>query len=363
MLRNITPHCDISGSNVNTTTERIIGLDLFRIALAFIIFLFHSRGHMNCDYGIMNAFVENSNLLAMTGFFMLSGYSLVISNGKKDYGIFDNVKQFYIKRFIAIWPLYFVAGYLGVGMFIIMGRQTIIDNIILLPVELLCVQSFYDTLFSYSHNAGSWFISCLVACYFLFPWLNMLLSNIKTHKLLYLLLFLVLLLTYFPYVSECFQTSSIYANPFFRLLEFTTGMIIGLINTNEKTSNTLIIRSFRSPAALCFSIIVLIIGVSYCGIKGLYIHWLPIVFLSIILFSAGGISFPNYLHNKCIMYLSSISYAFFLGQKFVWFPTQFVLRHTSYKIGNIPFIIILLLGCLLSAILLHELVEKNLLFI
>lgn len=342
-----------------STVERIVGLDLFRISLAFIIFLFHSRGHMNCNYGFLNTFVENSNVLAMTGFFMLSGYSLIISNGKRDYRIISNVVTFYKKRFISVWPLYFVAGYLGVAMFIMLGRQTVIDNLILLPVELLCVQSFYDSLFSYSHNAGSWFISCLVACYFLFPWLNMLLIKIRRKQLILLLLLLVVLLAYFPYVSERFNTSSIYANPFFRLLEFTAGMTIAVINTNMGSDNSLFLKTMRSPEMMFLCIVALVLGFSYCGVYHVYLHWMPILFLSIILFGAGYIQFPKWLNNKFVLYLSAISYAFFLGQKFVWFPTQIILRHINIHIGNIPFIVFMLLACVLSAIILHELVEKK----
>ena len=295
----------------------------------------------------------------MTGFFMLSGYSLIISNGKKDYRTVNNAITFYKKRFISIYPLYIVAGYLGVAMFILMGSQNIIDNLILLPVELLCVQSFYDSLFSFSHNAGSWFISCLVACYFLFPWLNLLIGRLKRKQLMLLLLLLILLLSYFPYITERFQTSSIYANPFFRVLEFISGMTIGMINIQTGPRDSSVITLLRSPVMMCLCVVALVLGFTYCRIFGVYMHWMPILFVSILLFGAGSIPFPKCWNNKYILYLSAISYAFFLGQKFVWFPTKYILRYSNFHIGNIPFILFMLLACVISAILLHELIEKK----
>lgn len=341
-----------------TRKERIIGLDIVRVTLAFIIFLFHSRIHIHCDYGLLNTFVDKGNIIAMTAFFMLSGYSLVISNGSKNYCEFDNVVVFYKKRFISIWPLYFVAGYLGVAMYIAIGQQTIIDNIVLLPVEILCIQSFFDTLFPFAHNAGSWFISCLVACYFLFPWLNILLKQIRYKRICLLLVFIVVLLTYFPYIVERFQTSSLYTNPFFRILEFLSGMIIAQINTKDGQNSTFL--SYLRTPKICISCAVILIGgMSLCNVYHIYCHWMPIVFLSVILFGAGYIHFPQIWNNRYLLYLSSISYAFFLGQKFVWIPTKYVLHHTDYQIGNVTLVLITLIACVISAIILHELVENR----
>lgn len=51
--------------------ERAIGLDLLRISLAILIFLFHSRIQvLKCDYGFLNSFID-MGAITMTGFFML----------------------------------------------------------------------------------------------------------------------------------------------------------------------------------------------------------------------------------------------------------------------------------------------------
>lgn len=53
---------------------RIIGLDIIRISLMLLIYLFHSHMHYHCDYGLLNSFIS-MGAIAITAFFMLSGYS------------------------------------------------------------------------------------------------------------------------------------------------------------------------------------------------------------------------------------------------------------------------------------------------
>lgn len=78
-MRNISmKEYTLKSKNVNYS--RVVGLDLLRISLALLIFLFHSHIHiLKCDYGIMNGFIS-MGAIAMTGFFLLSGYTLNLNN-------------------------------------------------------------------------------------------------------------------------------------------------------------------------------------------------------------------------------------------------------------------------------------------
>ena len=60
--------------------ERVIGLDIIRLGLVLLIYLFHSHMHYKCDYWKFNDFIS-MGAIAMTAFFMLSGYSLHIADG------------------------------------------------------------------------------------------------------------------------------------------------------------------------------------------------------------------------------------------------------------------------------------------
>lgn len=338
--------------------KRIIGLDILRVLLAFLIFLYHSRIHIQCDYGILNALVDNGHIIAMTAFFMLSGYSLVISNGNKEYQLKSEFISFFKKRFISIYPLYLTVGILSVIFFCAVGAQKVVDNLILIPVEALCLQSFYDSLFFYAHNNGTWFISCLVFCYFLFPWLILLFRQWKAATKVSAIILLVLLLSYFPYVADRFDTASLYTNPFFRLLEFATGMLIAMTNTSIRDDDSRILKLIRNPFAFVMSLVLLFVGVSLLCSNKMYYFWLPIVFFTPALFGAGQIKFPPAWNNKVLLYSSSISYAFFLGQILVWLPLRIIVYHYSALFSNIMIILLSLSLCIILAIALHEIIEK-----
>ena len=55
--------------------RRLVGLDVFRIMSAVVVFLFHTQMHMGADFGFLNEFIHMGAIF-MTGFFMLSGYAL-----------------------------------------------------------------------------------------------------------------------------------------------------------------------------------------------------------------------------------------------------------------------------------------------
>ena len=63
--------------------NRIIGLDILRVLFALIIFFFHSRVHLGCEFGVLNDFFKTP-MIGMTGFFMLSGYALMVAYGNKN---------------------------------------------------------------------------------------------------------------------------------------------------------------------------------------------------------------------------------------------------------------------------------------
>ena len=86
-------------------SNRLVGLDLFRISLAILIYAFHSYIHLRCHYGVFDKFVWEG-AVAMTAFFLLSGFSLQISSAKMNFTDVQHLKTFYIKRLISIIPLF-----------------------------------------------------------------------------------------------------------------------------------------------------------------------------------------------------------------------------------------------------------------
>lgn len=345
-------------SQVISKHQRNYGLDFLRIFLAVMIFLFHSQIHIKCDYGIFNNFVSVGNLV-MTGFYILSGYALFLTYHNKDFKDSSTLFLFYKKRFVSSYPLYIITGTLFVVMMTIVGKQTFRDNILLVPIELLGLQCIFPhSLFAFSHNSGTWFMSCIFLCYFLFPYIKELLGGGTFIECFMILLLFVFLWWYIPFISNTFSEGSMYTNPFHRLLEFVIGFLLGRLfmsNGFKVIKKYVALRVFL----LLMGSALMIIGVSLCVSHNKDFSLIVIVsFLSF--FSALGNSKPSPVKKnmETLLYLSKLTYSFFLSQFFVWIPMKEFLWFYP-NINNIARIAISFTVCLLVSVVLHTIIEQK----
>ena len=79
-----------------------------------------------------------------------------------------NMKSFYVRRLIGILPLYYAVSLLYL---LFLSIETRFETLLLAPVELLGLQSVLS-MFSVSHNGGTWFISCILICWLLYPFIQ-----------------------------------------------------------------------------------------------------------------------------------------------------------------------------------------------
>ena len=338
-------------NTIQSEQQRIIGLDILRIGLALFIFCFHSRVHLSCDYGVLNYLFDSPNL-GMIGFFMLSGYALQLAYNANEMTEPSHLKKFYLKRLISIYPLYIIMGYLSVLLSIIVGRQSLLDNIVLLPVKI-----FDGSLFSYAHNGGTWFISCIFGCYFLFPFIKSLSKNITIKVTFWIIVVLVVLLTYVHFLPSRFPCGDLYTNPFFRFFEFFLGMLIAKLNISI-VNNDGMMRIIRSWPVLLIAIIVLLVGYSYCRFVGIKSYFLVYTCFVIVFLCLGYIKFPKNLKNKFILYASSLSFAVYLSQGLVWKFVKFLQLYVG-EINNFVKITGSFMACVIISIFFHEFVEKR----
>ena len=164
--------------SVSPTKQRNIGLDLLRISLALLIYMFHANMHFNCHFGMLDH-VARLGAIAMTGFFMLSGFALNMSN-KEVLTDMSSMKRFFVKRIASIAPLYY---FVAIVFVILFTHETWKEQLLLFPIEALGLQSVFSSLISVSHNGGTWFISCLVICYLLFPFVQWVCSRLNNKEL------------------------------------------------------------------------------------------------------------------------------------------------------------------------------------
>lgn len=342
--------------------SRLIGLDLLRICLAILVFLFHSHIHvLKCDYGLLNGFVR-MGALAMTGFFLLSGYVLEFTSSNKDFTNIKQIKTFYIKRLITILPLYYSYALINVGINMIHhGKVAVIQELLLFPIETLGIQTCFNGLFTFSHNGGSWFISCILICYFFYPLLHVLLRAISNKARIIIIALCAFLLLWSVFVDHYFNLGGIYSNPFIRMMEFMIGVLV--FQLNVKDENSMMICWLRKPIVCVLTIFLLIAGVIfayYIGIPHDYMlySWMALPCFISLLFSLGTMKFGKLQNSKVVRYLSDLSFSLFLSQLLiVWVFVQTVLGYFNID-SNLANICLSAIVCFSIANILHYCIER-----
>lgn len=346
-------------------SKRIIGLDYFRILLAILIFLFHSHIHMGCDYGLFNAFVS-VGAIAMTGFMLLSGFVLYYTYSHKNLMHINEMKNFYLKRIIAVIPLYYCISLIHVSLQYLCGEISWKDLLILFPVDVLAIQNSFFSLSGFSHHSGTWFISCLMMCYLLYPFLQSTTIQLSYKKRFSLFVILCLILLYAPIVQIWFHLKmvTVYANPFYRMIEFCIGILLGqeFLKQQNKSHYTRY-SFFKSPFALLLFIIILIVSVSV--IKSMtksnnfmIYNWVALPCFIILIYNFAILKQRRQEYANIIMYFGNLSLSFYLCQVFpIWKLSSsmcLLLGTTSNLYRSVVSFVI----CIIMALMIHEILEK-----
>lgn len=335
--------------------KRIAGLDLMRISLALLIYMFHSWMHFGCSYSFLTNFIS-VGAIAMTGFFLLSGYSLRLVYGAQNLMEKHNIGHFYLKRILGIIPLYYFFSLLFVFL---LGNESIVDNALLLPIEVLGLQTTFTSLFGVTHNGGTWFISCIILAYLIYPFLQTICQQIGSRSKVFLLVLLIFLDIWAAFISRRFHTAEIYDNPFYRILEFTCGLLVADINLSYDNK---FLRLLRSWGILAVSTIILVAGVSiiqhYKNVQDyMLLNILVLPCFAIMLFPLGTLKMPYLEKSKTLGYLGKISYAFFLVQFFAWEIGRWCVNLIGYN-HNWARILITFAYCVVASIIAYELIQK-----
>lgn len=174
-----------------------------------------------------------------------------------------------------------------------------------------------------------------------------------------IILVLGLILLWSPFVQHYFHTQAIYSNPFFRVLEFTIGVLVSQMNRCVDTDNKLILL-LRKPTMCIFTIICLIAGVSfayYIGIPHDFMlyNWVALPCFISLLVSLGYI---NSRPTKFVQYMINISFSILLSQLLVvWYGVKYILSYIGCD-SNIAKILFPAIVCFGIANCLHYCIEK-----
>ena len=347
--------------------KRYIGLDIFRLMAVAAVLMLHTVKHLQADYGPLQNFAR-MGAVVMTAFFMISGFSLFISNASQNVIELPNLKNFFRKRIIGIVPMYYVTYILFVVFYFCASRiidtlnYSLGNELSLVPVELLGIQSNFYSLGDYSHNGMTWFVSCLLMCYLVYPLMQEVAKQISSKAKIIIIVLISVILLYSPMIQVIYNTESNYSNPFFRILEFFIGVLLASMKPQYDEipfvkkyvcnwvtvfiADILMVAVITAAVSLGFSVRNYMLYSAFC---------LPFFIVMLIGFS--GVSSNALSKSKVIRYCSDISYVFFLAQLFS--ETVCNILIVQFNIRNN--LIVILLGwlvCAAVAVLMHEVFEK-----
>ena len=294
--------------------DRLILLDVLRIIFALLVFARHAITMGWCIFGVVDDIILNYTNFAMTGFFIASGFSLYYVYSNCNLGNYKNIVKFYKKRAIAILPIYLLV----VIVHALFLEENIVSGFKLAPIELTGIHAFFENTFLLQSNGTTWFVSCIIIAYFIYPYIQELVKNMTMKSKWIIFILISLLLLYLPYLFTSYDINA-YSNPLLRGIEFVLGIVLCSIIDFSKIKKTKLM-----PLILFITVFMALTLAIY---KQIYIstnlnHMLICLLIFITVFFRGF----GKKTNAIIEWISSLTYPFYILQDFIWEKNKFVIE-------------------------------------
>lgn len=291
-------------------------------------------------------------------FFVSSGFLVMYNYYYKEIPFsWTSSISYYLTKVGKMWPLHFL-GFIAAA---ILKRNYSLEMLYKGVLNLFCIQSWSAKVdVSMSYNGVSWYLSCLLFCYFMTPFLVNVLRKAKHKGIFFLITFIIRFFIEFVVntTSDTVLNVFLHTNPFVRLLEFTMGMFMAIALIQEKNSCKgkifgTVIESlslilivvvacffgndlYRAIYVLLFCLLVYIIG----GERG----YLSRILSNKLFLTAAKFQFEFYMiHQIVIGLVEGLMYKFF-GRDTLWvylaivsFVITFVLSVIYNKVFAYPF--------------------------
>ncbi len=322
-----------------TQKRRLFFLDIIRIACALLIYLRHSVTIYGCTYGHMfDVRFFQATSPVMTCFFMLAGFSIHYQHRQEEMNVLWT-RTFLKKRLIGIMPSYLIV----VAVWPLVHPDQINDWAMLLPIDVIGIQTSYRTLFGILHNGGTWFVSCMLLAYLMYPIIKAAISSGKLWVQMTVLIVIHSLLVYSYFVIDQFSLDTLYSNPIARTAEFAIGVVFAEIVfsdcDNEQAQRK---QKVSLPSVISIVIMtvmsVIVYRLNQNDPNTMYYSYfvIPIILVA---FLIGSVLQCQVLEkSKILSALSGMSYQFFLMQLFLWDLTSVVLGALNIS-GNVAKIV------------------------
>jgi len=348
-------------------------LNGIRFIAAFLVIIHHAEqlkyltGHPSF-WG--NKFIHISGKLGVILFFVLSGFLItyLLLAEKKQTGTIS-IKDFYIRRILRIWPLYYLvvfAGFFVLSHFDFLqvgdiGKELFTGFTLKFLLFLVFLPNLALVMFPpVPFVSQAWSVGVEEQYYLLWPWLVRKYSNIK--KMLRNIIFMYISVRILLIVTEKLIL------PDSHIVEIISGftgtfsidcMAIGGIGAyylfeNDEKILSVVFNKWIQLSTITLTLILLTVGFKF---PEFYFEFYAILFTIIILNLAGNKSSIVCLEHPILNYLGKISYGLYMYHSLCIVLTIKILSNLGIYSN-----LLLSIGCLLTTIVLatisYEFVEK-----
>lgn len=342
--------------------KHLCSIDMLKSMAAILTFFFHCQIHLSVQFRWLTPFISQGAIV-MDLFFILSGYTLYAKYSMQPFEPSAYLK-FYGRRLYSIYPMYAL---IMLAFWIVPAwRLPVKDVFISLPVELLLLQSWFPGMFSVGHNGGTWFLSCIMSCYIVFPLLLTVCRQMQKRALRLVTATCYILCSVIPIMTIHFAIVTAYSNPLIRMLQFFSGMMLAKQIDSEDAHRA---TSYNFQFAFWLAIIsgiVLCVAVTWLW-EIEYLRWsyigygfvtFPLFLLMIKGFVTAEREYNRDIKSKRLWHiLGNHSYAIFMAQFFVLQPVREIKAKFPWYFtfhGNIKTFALATMMCTVVAIVLQN---------
>lgn len=283
-----------------------------------------------------------SFFIMLSGFVLCDGYQQKLCRNAITY------KSFIVRRLVKNYPLHLLC--LAAAFLLLFQEQ---HNPLVWLVNLLLLQSWFpNPAIHFSGNNVSWFLSVLLLCYGVFPFI---IRFVEKSLRKFLLAVCALLVVYFiaiRFVPADMSNGVIYINPLFRLPDFILGILLWQIlrKNSETLSSRISAMGIGTKTVIELGVIALFILTvavyPYVSPRyGLVSLWWPVSVALIGVFSLfdknGGIV-SRLLQIKPLVFFGNMSFSFYMVHVLVIRTARRLLENIGVTISDATFILLVL---------------------
>lgn len=299
-----------------------------------------------------------SFFIMLSGFVLCDGYQQKLCRNAITY------KSFIVRRLVKIYPLHLLC---LAAAFLLLFREQ--HNPLVWLVNLLLLQSWFpNPAIHFSGNNVSWFLSVLLLCYGIFPFIIRFVGKSLRKFLLAVCALLVVYFIAIRFVPADMSNGVIYINPLFRLPDFILGILLWQILNGKANGLTKRvsemgtgIKTVIELAAIAIFIATVAIYPSVQERYGLVSLWWPAsaALISVFsLFNENGGFVSRLLQIKPLVFFGDMSFSFYMVHVLVIRAARRLVGNFGLTVPDAAFIILTLVAATVIAYVVWRYYEK-----